>query len=124
MYEENGGDGDDADHSGVVLDAAVPDALAVLVPIRPPRPGRQRPLSPTERHAGGGEPRTTFAKRRFRALFWFCLIRHTLREGPVGTGSSQSQHPEYARHTTNSTAFVIATAADKIVPKVAGPRAI
>ena len=84
MYEENGGDGDDADHSGVVLDAAVPDALAVLVPIRPPRPGRQRPLSPTERHAGGGEPRTTFAKRRFRALFWFCLIRHSSAKAPLG----------------------------------------
>ena len=46
------------------------------------------------------------------------------RERPVGTGSSQSQHPEHARHTMNSTAFVIASAADKIMPKVAGPRAV
>ena len=46
------------------------------------------------------------------------------RERPVGTGSSQSQHPEHARHTMNSTEFVIASAADKIMPKVAGPRAV
>ena len=46
------------------------------------------------------------------------------RRAPVGTGSSQSQHPQHARHTENNTAFVIASAADKIVPKVAEPRAI
>ena len=51
-------------------------------------------------------------------------FEHTLCEGPVGTGSSQSQHPEHARHTKNSTAFVIASAADKIMLKVAGPRAV
>ena len=69
------------------------------------------PDPPPERHCRGclSEPKKGFGEPR---------------EGPVGTGSSQSQHPEHARHTMNSTAFVIASAADKIMPKVAGPRAV
>ena len=35
VYDDNGADGDDADHSGVMLEPFVPAALAVLVPLRP-----------------------------------------------------------------------------------------
>ena len=36
VYDDNGGDADDADHSGVLLEPFVPPGLAVLVPLRPP----------------------------------------------------------------------------------------
>ena len=35
VYDDNGADGDDADHSGVMLEPFVPASLAVLVPLRP-----------------------------------------------------------------------------------------
>ena len=35
VYDDNGADGDDADHSGVMLEPFVPAGLAVLVPLRP-----------------------------------------------------------------------------------------
>ena len=35
LFEENGGDHDDADHSAVLLEPVVPEELAVLVPLRP-----------------------------------------------------------------------------------------
>ena len=48
VYDDNGADGDDADHSGVMLEPFVPAALAVLVPLRPPEDAVAGPaLDPT-----------------------------------------------------------------------------
>ena len=75
---------------------------------------------PTPPHA----PRTTIQSVSFGTKKGLRRAATLTARRPVGTGSSQSQHPEHARHTMNSTAFVIASAADKIMPKVAGPRAV
>ena len=89
--------------------------VPLLVAVQAPAKGAAFPTPPPERQFRGclSEPKKGFGEPP-----------HSPARGPVGTGSSQSQHPEHARHTMNSTAFVIASAADKIMPKVAGPRAV
>ena len=48
VYDDNGADGDDADHSGVMLEPFVPAALAMLVPLRPSEDAAAGPaLDPT-----------------------------------------------------------------------------